>query len=248
MIELVYGIHPIKSILEIRPEKILKVHVMRNSRDIRFESLMQQINKNNIHLEKHSRRWFNNKIKGVLHQGIIAEVRKVSSLTEKDLYSIFDTICNSSINLLLLILDGITDPQNLGACLRSAEAAGVHMVIATRHRSASINSTVRKVSSGAADRIPFIRVTNLVRILKFLQERNIWIVGTVIQSCCTIFNSKLIDPLALIMGSEELGVRKLTQKYCNELIHIPMNGSIASLNVSVATGICLFEVLRQRSH
>lgn len=245
MNELIYGIHSVQSFLETYPERIFRIHVIRKPWSIRFSLLVQQINKRHIHVEEQSRRWLDNKSKGVLHQGIIAEVSKIVSVTEEDLLK-FLTIRN--IVPLLLVLDGIVDPHNLGACLRSAEAAGVHMVIIPKNRSAPINSTVRKVSSGSADRIPCLRVTNVSRTLKLLQERDIWIIGTVMKSDCAIFNSKLTGPLALVMGSEGCGLRRLTKKYCNELINIPMLGVVESLNVSVATGICLFEALRQREY
>lgn len=246
MSELVYGLHPVKSILDTHPEQILKIHIIHKPWNFRFKLLIERINKCNIPLKEHTRRWFDHIIKGVLHQGIIAEVMKISSLTENDLLN-FLTICNTVP--LLLVLDGITDPHNLGACLRSAEATGVHMVIIPRNRAAQINnSTVRKVSSGASDRVPFIRVTNLARVLRLLRKHNIWIVGTVAQSDYTIFDVKLVGPLALVMGSEGFGMRRLTKEYCNELVNIPMQGSVKSLNVSVATGVCLFEILRQRQY
>lgn len=243
--ELVYGIHSVKSILDAHPKQILRVNVICEPWDARFKSLIQQINRNNINLEKRTRQWLDSKVKGALHQGVVAEVLKIPSLRESDLLS-FLKICSTIP--LLLILDGIMDPHNLGACLRSAEAAGVHMVIVTRHRSAQINATVRKVSSGSAERVPFIRVNNLSRTLKLLQKYGVWIVGTIVRSSYSIFNAKLVGPLALVVGSEEFGIRRLTKEYCDELISIPMMGSMSSLNVSVATGICLFEVVRQRRY
>lgn len=245
MNELIYGIHSVKSILDAHPEQILRINVICKPVGTRFKSLIKQISINNINLETRTRQWLDNKVKGALHQGIVAEVLKIPDLTEDDLLN-FLKICSTMP--LLLILDGIVDPHNVGACLRSAEAAGVHMVIITRHRSAQINSTVRKVSSGSADRVPCIRVTNLSRTLKLLQQYGIWIVGTIVRSSYSIFNAKLVGPLALVVGSEEFGIRKLTKKHCDELISIPMTGSISSLNVSVATGICLFEIVRQRRY
>lgn len=245
MNELVYGVHPVQSLLEMHPEQILKIHVIRKPWSSRFALLVRQINKYDICLEKHDRLWFDHNVKNSLHQGVIAEVSKISSLTKEDLLK-FLMICNTVP--LLLVLDGIIDPHNLGACLRSAESAGVNMIIVPKNRSARINATVRKVSSGAADRVSCIQVTNLSRILKLLREHGVWIVGTVIKSDFSIFNAKLKGPLALVMGSEEFGLRRLTKKYCDELVNIPLAGSISSLNVSVATGICLFEALRQREY
>lgn len=146
----------------------------------------------------------------------------------------------------LLILDGVTDPHNLGACLRSADAAGVHAVIVPKDRSAQLNATA-KVACGAAENVPLIRVTNLARTMRLLQEENVWIVGTAGEADHTLFQSKMTGPMALVMGAEGEGMRRLTREHCDELISIPMAGSVSSLNVSVATGICLFEAVRQRS-
>lgn len=245
MIELVYGIHSVQSILDTCPKKILKVYVVYRPWDFRLQSLLNQIKKYNIFIKECDRQFLTNTVKGAVHQGIIARILPKYCLKEDDLFN-FLTIYNKTA--LLLILDGITDPHNLGACLRSADAVGVHMVIAPRNRSANINATVRKVSSGAAERIPFVQVTNLSRTLKFLKQYHIKVVGTVIQSNCIIFKAKLTGALALVIGSEKSGLRQLTKKNCDELIKIPMIRSNTSLNVSVATGICLFEILRQRQY
>ncbi|MGQ7192062.1 23S rRNA (guanosine(2251)-2'-O)-methyltransferase RlmB, partial [Escherichia sp. HC-TM1] len=142
---------------------------------------------------------------------------------------------------------GVTDPHNLGACLRSADAAGVHAVIVPKDRSAQLNATAKKVACGAAESVPLIRVTNLARTMRMLQEENIWIVGTAGEADHTLYQSKMTGRLALVMGAEGEGMRRLTREHCDELISIPMAGSVSSLNVSVATGICLFEAVRQRS-
>lgn len=149
-------------------------------------------------------------------------------------------------NPFFLILDGVTDPHNLGACLRSADAAGVHAVIVPKDRSAQLNATAKKVACGAAENVPLIRVTNLARTMRMLQEENIWIVGTAGEADHTLYQSKMTGRLALVMGAEGEGMRRLTREHCDELISIPMAGSVSSLNVSVATGICLFEAVRQR--
>ncbi|ADV33493.1 23S rRNA methyltransferase [Candidatus Blochmanniella vafra str. BVAF] len=243
MSELVYGIHAVQSILDKNPSNILRIYILDKSRNSKLEFLFNQGVILKIKIQEKTRRWLNIKSSGSLHQGIIAEVNKVMCLKESDLLQLIQ--CYNKVPFLL-ILDGITDPHNLGACLRSADAAGVHMVIAPRNRSASINSTVRKVSSGSADHVAFLRVTNLLRILKLLQKYDIWIVGTVEKSDREIFDAKLVGPLALVMGSEGYGMRRVTKENCNEIISIPMCGFTSSLNVSVATGICLFEALRQR--
>ncbi|WP_159714858.1 23S rRNA (guanosine(2251)-2'-O)-methyltransferase RlmB [Blochmannia endosymbiont of Camponotus nipponensis] len=243
MCELVYGIHAVKSVLDNHSKRILSVYVSLKSKDLRLRVLIDQIKQYKISIQKCDRRRLDIQVQGALHQGIVAKIAKKYCIQESDLPN-FLMKCKTIP--LLVILDGITDPHNLGACLRSADAAGAHMVIVPRDRSASVNGTVRKVASGSVDHIPFMQVTNLVRTLRLLQKNNIWIIGTVVQSKRFIFESKLIRPLAFVMGSEGNGIRYLTQKNCDELITIPMLGAAESLNVSVATGICLFEALRQR--
>ena len=147
---------------------------------------------------------------------------------------------------LLLVLDGVTDPHNLGACLRSADAAGVDAVIVPKDKSADLNATVRKVACGAAEVIPFVRVTNLARTLEGLKQRGVWLYGTAGEAENTIYNSDLTGSLAIVMGAEGAGLRRLTRETCDHLVKLPMAGSVSSLNVSVATGVCLFEVVRQR--
>jgi len=147
---------------------------------------------------------------------------------------------------LLLVLDGVTDPHNLGACLRVADGAGAHAVIAPKDHAAGINATVSKVASGAAETVPYFMVTNLARTLNELKERNIWIVGTSDAAAKTLYQADLKGPVALVLGAEGAGMRQLTAKTCDELVQIPMRGAVESLNVSVASGVCLYEALRQR--
>jgi 23S rRNA (guanosine2251-2'-O)-methyltransferase len=148
---------------------------------------------------------------------------------------------------LLLVLDGITDPHNLGACLRTADAAGVDAIIVPKDKSASLNTTVRKVASGAAESLNFVVVTNLQRCLEALKERGIWLVGTADEAKRSVYDQELTGAVALIMGSEGKGLRRLTRETCDFLVSIPMSGDVSSLNVSVATGVCLFEAVRQRA-
>ena len=178
-----------------------------------------------------------------MHQGIIARVHSLPELNEHDL----DRLLETRNAPLLLVLDGVTDPHNLGACLRTADAAGVSAVIVPKDKSAQLNSTARKVACGAAENVPLIRVTNLARTLRDLQERhNVWVVGTAGEATETLYQTKLTGALALVMGAEGEGMRRLTREHCDQLISIPMAGSVSSLNVSVATGVCLFEIVRQR--
>lgn len=190
-----------------------------------------------------NRQWLDDKVEGAVHQGIIARVREGRQYQENDLPALLESVDTP----FLLVLDGVTDPHNLGACLRSADAAGVHAVIVPRDRSAQLNATAKKVACGAAENVPLIRVTNLARTLRLLQEMNVWVVGTAGEADHTLFQSKMTGPMALVMGAEGEGMRRLTREHCDELISIPMAGTVSSLNVSVATGICLFEAVRQRS-
>jgi 23S rRNA (guanosine2251-2'-O)-methyltransferase len=146
----------------------------------------------------------------------------------------------------LVVLDGVTDPHNLGAVLRTADAAGAHAVIAPKDKSATLNATAIKVACGAAEKVPFIQVTNLARTLKYLQQSGVWIIGTAGEATQNLHQAKLTGAMALVMGAEGDGMRRLTRETCDELVFIPMKGSVSSLNVSVATGVCLFEVVRQR--
>jgi 23S rRNA (guanosine2251-2'-O)-methyltransferase len=148
---------------------------------------------------------------------------------------------------LLLVLDGVTDPHNLGACLRVADGAGVHAVVAPKDRAVGLNATVAKVASGAAETVPYLMVTNLARTLNELKERDIWVVGTSDQAERSIYDLDLKRPTAFVLGAEGEGMRQLTAKTCDELVRIPMAGAVESLNVSVASGVCLYEALRQRS-
>jgi len=162
---------------------------------------------------------------------------------EKDL----DEIIAREETPFLLVLDGITDPHNLGACLRSADAAGVHAIIVPKDKSAKLNGTARKVACGAAETVPLVQVTNLARTLREIKDAGVWVVGTAGETDTELFDANLTGPMAVVMGAEGDGMRRLTREHCDLLVKIPMAGSVSSLNVSVATGICLFEVLRQRN-
>ena len=191
---------------------------------------------------KRQRKTLDDKANGANHQGIIARVKAAKQLNENDI----DGILAQHESPLLLVLDGVTDPHNLGACLRNADAAGAAAIIVPKDRSAPMNATVSKVACGAAEVVPLIRVTNLARTMLTLQEQGIWFVGTAGEATHDIYQAKLTGPLAIVMGAEGDGMRRLTRETCDDLIKIPMAGSVSSLNVSVASGICLFEAVRQR--
>ncbi len=176
-----------------------------------------------------------------------AETSNRAGSQAKDENYLFDLLENLNEPPFLLILDQVQDPHNLGACMRSADAAGVHAVIAPKDRSVSITDTVINISTGAAENIPFVKVTNLARFIEQLQKANVWVIGTSDAAKKSIYDIKLTGPLAIVMGSEGDGIRKLTAEKCDDLMKIPMAGKVECLNVSVATGISLFEALRQRS-
>lgn len=242
MSEIIYGIHAVKALLERDPQRFLEVFILKGRNDRRLQPLIDELEASGIVIQLANRQWLDEKVEGAVHQGIIARVREGQKLQESDLPDLLANIDTP----FLLVLDGITDPHNLGACLRSADAAGVHAVIVPRDRSAQLNATAKKVACGAAENVPLIRVTNLARTLRLLQEMNIWIVGTAGDADHTLFQSKMTGPIALVMGAEGEGMRRLTREHCDELVNIPMAGTVSSLNVSVATGICLFEAVRQR--
>jgi 23S rRNA (guanosine2251-2'-O)-methyltransferase len=179
------------------------------------------------------------------HQGVVARVNAVAVVTSLD--ELLEQLEASGVaSPLILVLDGVTDPHNLGACLRVADGAGAHAVIAPKDHAAGINATVAKVASGAAETMPYFMVTNLARTLGELKERNIWCIGTSDDAPKTIYDIDLKGPVALVLGAEGEGMRQLTRKTCDELVSIPMHGAVESLNVSVASGVCLYEALRQR--
>jgi 23S rRNA (guanosine2251-2'-O)-methyltransferase len=177
------------------------------------------------------------------HQGVIAGFRGSNVASEGRLEAILDGIKDTP---LILVLDGIQDPHNLGACLRTAEAAGVHAVVICKDRSAGITPVVRRAASGAAESLQIIQATNLARVLRTLKKRGIWLAGTSDEASGSLYAADLTGPLALVMGSEGSGLRRLTAETCDYLVRIPMAGQVESLNVSVATGVCLYEINRQR--
>ncbi len=240
--ELIYGIHAVSALLERHPEQILEAWVLKGREDDRLLPLLNQLQRFGISIQQVTRKTLDDKSEGASHQGVMVRVREGRKFDEQDLW----TILASHQQPFLLVLDGVTDPHNLGACLRNADAAGAHALIVPRDKSVSLNATARKVACGAAEFVPFIQVTNLARTLRELQEKGVWVVGAAGEADHDLYHSKLTGPLALVMGAEGSGMRRLTREHCDELVSIPMAGSVSSLNVSVATGIFLFEAVRQR--
>jgi 23S rRNA (guanosine2251-2'-O)-methyltransferase len=240
--EFIYGIHAINAVLEKSPDRLIEAYVLKGRQDDRLMPVLNELQHLGISIQQMGRKALDDKAKGANHQGIIARVKPAKALNEHDL----DDILANTEQPLLLVLDGVTDPHNLGACLRNADAAGVAAVIVPKDKSAPMTATVSKVACGAAETVPLVRVTNLARTMRALQEKGIWFVGTAGEATHDIYQSKLTGPLAIVMGAEGDGMRRLTRETCDDLIKIPMAGSVSSLNVSVATGICLFEAVRQR--
>ena len=224
----------------------MEIYIAKGRDDERLHTLINLARKNGLGIQFCNKKILDDKAQGESHQGVVARAQPAKTLSENDLDEIITHAQNMGKAPFLLVLDGVTDPHNLGAVLRSADAAGVDAVIVTKDKSASLNATVRKVACGAADVIPLIQVTNLSRTLAELQEKAIWVVGTAGEATQSVFDCKMNGPIALVMGAEGKGMRRLTRERCDELIKLPMHGTVSSLNVSVATGICLYEILRQR--
>jgi 23S rRNA (guanosine2251-2'-O)-methyltransferase len=238
-----FGLHAVRMLIERHPERILSLVLQQDRDDERVKELAAEAQRLNIKLRRVAARELDQLAGEVRHQGAAAQVHAPSSLGEGALDELLERV---GPNPLLLVLDGVQDPHNLGACLRTAEAVGVHAVIVPRDRAAGLSATVRKVASGAAEIVPLIQVTNLARTLRWLKEREIWIVGTDSDADASLHAAKLTGPLAVVMGAEAAGMRRLTRECCDALVSIPLQGVVESLNVSVATGVVLFEVLRQR--
>ncbi|MBZ6072382.1 23S rRNA (guanosine(2251)-2'-O)-methyltransferase RlmB [Aeromonas schubertii] len=244
--ELIYGIHAVAALLEREPERFIEVWALKGREDDRLLPLLTELEGLGIRVQPVGRKALDEKSEGNNHQGIMARVKEAPRLSEHDLATLLDELSATAEAPFLLVLDGVTDPHNLGACLRSADAAGVHAVVVPKDKATGLTPIVRKVACGAAEVIPLIQVTNLARTLRELQERGVWIVGTAGEADHDLYQAKLTGPMALVMGAEGKGMRRLTREHCDELVSIPMAGAVSSLNVSVATGVCLFEAVRQR--
>ena len=236
----IMGIHAVESLIHHHPERIKQLWIA--GQKAQFESIIQAAQNFGVHIQYSEKRHLDKKVEGN-HQGVVAQVVPSKPLNDNDLEKMLDDMTETP---LFLGLDGVTDPHNLGACLRSAEAAGVHGLIVPRDKSVQLNATVSKVACGAAEIVPVFTVTNLVRTLLSLKDRGIWVTATAGEADKYIYDIDFKGPSAIIMGAEGKGVRRLTRESCDFLAKLPMAGHVSSLNVSVATGICLFEAVRQR--
>jgi len=239
--EIIFGFHSVESIIRNDPINILQLMVEKNRHDKRITQLVNYAESQGISVEYLKKTDLQKQADSHKTQGVAVRYKSSAKVEGKSLEDIMQ-----KENVLLLVLDSVTDPHNLGACLRTADAAGVDAVIVPKDRAAGLTPTVRKVACGAAESMAFFQVTNLARTLKQLHENEIRIVGTAGEAENNLYDIELTGKLALIMGAEEKGMRRLTRESCDQLVKMPMLGQVESLNVSVATGVCLFEAVRQR--
>lgn len=243
MSETVYGIHAVMALLTNKEVNIEQLYLQVDRQDKRMIKLQTLAYERQVKFTKLSKEELNKRF-NEQHQGVVAIIAKARDYTDSDLEHLFTKAGKLP---LILILDGITDPHNLGACLRSAEAAGVDFVIVPKDNSASLTPVVRKVASGAAERVPLVKVTNLSRVIKYIQQQGVWVFGATGEASQNIYQCDFSGAVAIVMGAEGKGMRRLTRETCDHLFALPMQGQIESLNVSVATGISLYEVMRQRN-
>jgi 23S rRNA (guanosine2251-2'-O)-methyltransferase len=238
------GMHSVRAALKHGPGALREIHHDRARRDRRLKQLLDAARQAGVRLHATDRTALDAMAGGANHQGVVAIGDAPASLAEQDLERLLREMDGPP---LLLILDGVTDPHNLGACLRTADASGVDAVIAPRDRSCGLTPVVCKVASGAVGSMPFVQVTNLARTLRVLQEEfGVFLVGTADTATASLFAADLTGPLGIVLGAEGQGMRRLTRERCDQLVALPMRGQVESLNVSVATGVCLYEALRQR--
>ena len=239
----IFGLHAVAAVLKANPNTIKEILVDKKRQDKRIQELVAQAKQNGVVVVMGERDQLDQRAGSGNHQGIVAQCDMPKTQSENALDAMLE---HSGRPLLFLVLDGVQDPHNLGACLRTADAVGVNAVIIPKDRSVSLTSTVVKVASGAAFTIPVVSVTNLSRTMRYLQEAGVWFVGADGASPQTLYELELTGSIAVVMGAEGSGLRRLTKEVCDYLVCLPMHGSVESLNVSVATGVCLYEVLRQR--
>jgi|TARA_B110000438_G_scaffold300139_1_gene351841 23S rRNA (guanosine2251-2'-O)-methyltransferase len=243
VLDWIYGIHAVQTMLKSSPQRVTELHVQQGRKDDRLQKIHNLAEQHGIALQLTSVKRLDAKTEG-RHQGVMALCQPGETYDETFLMQLAEKHGASSF---FLMLDGVTDPHNLGACLRSADGAGVHAVIVPKDNSVGLTPIVQKVACGAAESIPLVTVTNLTRTLDKLQQQGCWVVGTGGEADQTIYELDLTGPTVIVMGAEGDGMRQLTRKQCDFLAKLPMAGGVESLNVSVATGICLFEAVRQRT-
>jgi 23S rRNA (guanosine2251-2'-O)-methyltransferase len=242
--KILFGFHAVTVRLKTHPKSISEVHVDATRRDQRMRQFVERAKEAGLKIVDSDDDRLSKIAGSSRHQGVVARVTALAMLHSLD--DVMEGLEAAEVLPLLLVLDGVTDPHNLGACLRVADGAGAHAVLAPKDHAVGLNATVAKVASGAAETVPYLMVTNLARSLNELKERDVWIIGTSDQAEKSIYDIDLKRSVALVLGAEGDGLRQLTAKTCDELVRIPMKGAVESLNVSVAAGVCLYEALRQR--
>jgi 23S rRNA (guanosine2251-2'-O)-methyltransferase len=243
--QMIVGIHAVRTALKHGAQRIDSLWFDKGRKDRRLRQLLDEARAAGLPLQTSDKATLDRMTGGANHQGVVAHGEMPAGLGESALDDLLGAL---EVPPLLLVLDGVTDPHNLGACLRNADGAGVHAVIAPRDRASGLTPVVCKVASGAAETIPFVQVTNLARTLRYLQDSHrVFVVGAAGEADTGLFQADLTGPLALVMGAEGGGMRRLTRETCDQLVSLPMAGHVESLNVSVATGICLYEAVRQRN-
>jgi 23S rRNA (guanosine2251-2'-O)-methyltransferase len=241
---LVFGLHAVQAAVEGNPRSIAALWLDDQRKDRRINELGKRAQAAGIPVQWAAKGALDQLAGGGRHQGAVARVAGSAARNESFLEQLLTDLREPPF---LLVLDGVQDPHNLGACLRTADAVGVHAVVAPRDRACGLTPVVRKVASGGAESVPFVQVTNLARTLDMLRNAGVWLVGTALEEATgDIYQARLTGPLALVLGAEEKGLRRLTRERCDEVVTIPMRGTVQSLNVSVAAAVCLFEALRRR--
>ena len=240
----VYGLHAVSALFKSKRRPVKRLIINQKRQDKRLQELLALAEQAEIPIESLTLETMNQRFGEWPHQGVVAATSVLPTYQESDLSSL---IQQGSQPVLILIVDGITDPHNLGACLRTAEAVGVNFVISPKDKNVGLTPVASKVASGAAELIPLVRVTNLVRTIEQLKQEGIWIYGAQAEADKVLFDCNFQGPTAIVLGAEDKGLRRLTRDHCDQLFSLPMKGSVESLNVSVATGVALYEVLRQRS-
>ncbi len=238
----IHGFHAVTARIRQQADSVLELYVDTQRRDPRVRDLLKLAESNGVRVVPVDTKRLDGMAGNARHQGIAARVNAAQKVRHLD--DVLDTLTEPA---LLLVLDGVQDPHNLGACLRSADAFGIHAVIAPKDRAVGLNATVEKVACGAAETVPYITVTNLARTLRELKERDIWVVGADSEATTDLYEFRHDGAIAWVLGAEGEGLRRLTKETCDQLVRIPMLGSVESLNVSVSAGVCLFESRRQRT-
>lgn len=240
----VHGVHAVRWLLKQHPERVRVLYVQDRREDARAAEVIALARAAGIEPQRIEGRRLDEWTGGAVHQGIAAEVQPSRSWNESELETLLDQLTEPP---LLLLLDGVQDPHNLGACLRTANACGVHAVVVPRDRAVGLTPTVRKVAAGAAELVPLVTVTNLARCMRTLKERHLWLVGADATAERTTFETELKGAIGFVVGGEGAGLRRLTREVCDLVVRLPMKSGVESLNVSVATGMLLYEALRQRT-